>query len=588
MKTDTKKTLFKFISPYSKWLILCSLCSFILILFNILRTYYIKTLVDNALSGASKSIFPDLLALMGLSLIALILMYGCSYFSGRFTFNVIKNIKYSLFQSICKSSIKASDNLGSGDLISRSNYEMNTIQDFLQNKLPEILYVPIMFIASSIYMIALNWKLYVLCYAITPICIFCITKLNRRSVQYSKAYYESLGSTNNIIKECIDGIDTIKTYNLSDHLLLKCKNSFNKVLTSVLKSEIYDSCQLPLYFILYEGPKIFCLLFGGFSVIKGYFSLGELIAYGQLILFISDPINKLSSLLSSIRKFNVAFNRIDEILNLPVECTLASTSSLKQGFLNEKVHIEVKKLNFSYDGLNNILNDVSFKIPAGKRVAIVGPSGEGKTTLLNLIASLYTQDSGEILLNHIPYSKTSLSHIRNNIAYVSQDSFLFPLSIRENISLWKSNASYSEIELASKAAKSHDFIMSLPDGYDTLVSEHGNNFSGGQKQRLSIARALLKGAPILLMDEPTSALDGDTETALMNDIFEACKDRTLIISTHRYSTIKNVDVILVVSNGKIAETGNHDELISLNGIYTNLYNKQFSMNGGDFIESIQV
>lgn len=588
MKTDTKKFLFKFITPYSKWLILCSLCSFMLILFNVLRTYYIKILVDNALNGGSKSILPELLALLALSFIALILMYGCSYFSGRFTFNVIKDIKYSLFQSICKSSIKASEKLGNGDLISRSNYEMNTIQGFLQNKLPELLYVPLMFIASSIYMIIINWKLYLLCYAITPICIFFITKLNKKSVEHSKAYYESLGSANEIIKECIDGIDTIKTYNLSDHLILKCKKSFNKVLASVLKSEIYDSCQLPLYFILYEGPKILCLLFGGFSVIKGYFSLGELIAYGQLILFVSDPINKLSSLLSSIRKFNVAFNRIDEVLSLPTEFTLDSTSSSKESLLNEKTDIEVKNLHFSYDGLTNILNDVSFKIPAGKKVAIVGPSGEGKTTLLNLIVSLYTQDSGEILLNHMPYSKTNISHIRTNIAYVSQDSFLFPLSIKENISLWNPNASYAEIELASKAAKCHDFIMSLPDGYDTLVSEQGNNFSGGQKQRLSIARALLKGAPILLMDEPTSALDGDTETSLMNDIFHACKNRTLIISTHRYSTIKNVDVILVVSGGKIAETGNHAELMSLNGIYTNLYNKQFSMNGGDFIESIQV
>lgn len=234
------------------------------------------------------------------------------------------------------------------------------------------------------------------------------------------------------------------------------------------------------------------------------------------------------------------------------------------------------------------MNDISFKIPAGKKVAIVGPSGEGKTTLLNLIANLYTEDLGEILINNIPYSKTSKNHIRSNISYVSQDSFLFPISISENISLWNPTAPYSEIEVASKASKCDDFIISLLEGYNTLIGEQGNNFSGGQKQRLTIARALLKDAPILLMDEPTSALDGNTETSLMNDVFEACKEKTLIISTHRYSTIKNVDFILVVSGGKITETGTHDELMSLNGVYTNLYNKQFSMNGGDYIEAIQV
>jgi len=303
-------------------------------------------------------------------------------------------------------------------------------------------------------------------------------------------------------------------------------------------------------------------------------SLGELIAYSQLILFVADPINTLSNLFGNIRKFFVAYRRVDQLLDLPIENYEPNRGKREA---NQAANLEFRNVSFSYDDSKDVLKNISFDIPMGEKVAIVGLSGEGKTTLLNLISGLYTAKEGEILVNNKPYSQLDIAKIRSNISYVSQDTYLFPISVRDNIALGAEDTKEEDVQHVAQIAKCHDFIMKMPDQYDTVVSEKGKSLSGGQRQRLAIARAMIKNVPIILMDEPTSALDLQTEADVMEDIFDIADNKTVIISTHRYTTIKKVDKIIVLAEGRIAESGTHDQLMDLNGVYSKLYNKQFSL-----------
>jgi len=574
--------LYGFIRPYRIWLLLCSVSNLMLILFNILRTFHTQQLVGNAMEGKTASLIHSLIILAGLTLVSLVVVYMSSYSSGRFGLFTTRDIKYSLFKRLSYSRISEIDKLKVGDILSRNNAEMGNIHGFLQDKIPKLVYQPLMFIAASAFMLVINWKLYLICYCLTPVSIFLINKCSKKSAKYSNDYYKYLANANSIVKECIDGVTTIKTYNLSNHIISRCKKAFGNVLKSVLKSEKYDSISLPFYFMIYESPKIFCLLFGGLAVINGSMNIGGLVAYIQLILFISAPIMTLSSLAASIRSFIVAFKRISELLEIQPEKQITQNTTVE----NEKTAcLEFKNVTFKYGESDTGLDGISFKISMGKNIAIVGASGEGKSTIMNLICGLY-EANGDILLNNKTYKELNTDYIRSKISYVSQGAYLFPVSIYENIAFGYSEATMEQVILAAQTAKCHEFIMDLPDKYYTIVGEKGYTLSGGQRQRITIARAVLKDAPLILMDEPTSALDMQTEADIMNDVLNIAKNKTLIISAHRFSTIKQVDMILVLSGGKIVEQGTHDELIAINGVYKGLYSKQFSISAGETSEKI--
>jgi ABC-type multidrug transport system fused ATPase/permease subunit len=323
-------------------------------------------------------------------------------------------------------------------------------------------------------------------------------------------------------------------------------------------------------FMVYEFPYVVCATYGGYLAFNGRISAGSLIAFMLLQRFIVNPTSQLPNLIMNIRSSLGAGKRLLQLYTLQTEET--SGEEYKQK--DSDTAIDFHKVSFHYASGNEAIKNLSFKVKRGSNTAIVGASGCGKSTIMNLICGFYKLNDGEIEIYGKNIKHWKLSSLREEIALVSQDTYLYPDSIEENIKFGKPFSTREEVIRAAKAADAHSFIMELCNGYDTQVGERGVKLSGGQRQRLGIARAILKGAPILLLDEPTSALDYESELLIQQVLEEVSRDKTIITIAHRLSTIKKADRILVMDKGTIKEWGTHDELILKDGIYKKLYNQQ--------------
>ena len=296
--------------------------------------------------------------------------------------------------------------------------------------------------------------------------------------------------------------------------------------------------------------------------------------FTQMMLFVNlfiNPVKKLINFMEQYQNGMTGFQRFCELIDQPVEQERSDAGELK----NVKGEICFDRVNFTYDDSKEVLHDINLTIQPGEKLALVGPSGGGKSTICHLIPNFYKLDSGEIRIDGTPIDKITFASLRKNIGIVQQDVFLFNGSIRENIAYGDLSASEEQVMEAAKRANIHDYVMSLPEGYETNIGERGIKLSGGQKQRLSIARVFLKNPAILILDEATSALDNTTEALIQNALDELCQGRTTIVVAHRLSTIKNADEIAVITKGRIAEKGSHEELLAQGGIYKGLYESQF-------------
>jgi ATP-binding cassette, subfamily B, bacterial len=314
------------------------------------------------------------------------------------------------------------------------------------------------------------------------------------------------------------------------------------------------------------------LTLGGYFVYKGEISTGDLVAYLIYINQFLQPVKRLANFMEQYQRGMAGFNRFTDVMDMKPDII-----DREDAINLEKAEgdVEFKNVSFSYDDKNTVFSGIDLKVTRGETVALVGPSGAGKTTLCSIIPRFYEVDDGNICIDNIDIKNITIKSLRNNIGIVQQDVFLFSGSIRENIAYGNLDASDSEIIKAAKAANAHDFIMELQDGYETYIGERGVKLSGGQKQRLSIARMFLKNPPILILDEATSSLDNQSESVIQKSIEELSKDRTTFIIAHRLATIKNAKRIVVLTDNGIEEQGTHKELIEKKGVYYNLYNTQF-------------
>lgn len=408
---------------------------------------------------------------------------------------------------------------------------------------------------------------------VLPLAFFPFIYFGRRMRKLSRKGQEKLGDISSLLQEMLSGIRVVKAFGTEEKERVRFDKENKRLLRLSIKSVLAGEFSSSVMELVGAVGIGLVLWIGGMQVIEGTTTPGTFFSFVAALIMMYDPVKKLSNANLNLQNALAGAERVFGILDDP------SLGVEKGG--SKPVDAEFKELRFDnvsflYDDGTRALSEVSFNIRAGERIAVVGPSGAGKTTFVNLIPRFYDPTAGQILLNGAPLGEYKLTELRSQVSMVSQDSFLFNISVAQNIAYGLEGVSEADIKAAAQAAYAHDFIAAMPEGYDTVIGERGVKLSGGQRQRLTIARALVKNAPLLILDEATSALDSESERVVQQALENLMKDRTSIVIAHRLSTIIGADRILVMDQGRVVAQGRHEELLGADPLYTKLYEMQFN------------
>ena len=566
------KWFLSYIKPYKGLFLISMITSGGLITANLLKAYFIKELVDYGLEGDLYILLKTLVKFGLLILGGTLFSYLSKLSAGKISLSIIEDLKNKLADHISKIELEELEEIQSGDLASRLNNDTDMIKQFINNSLPQFSTQMIMGIGASLYIGFINWKLLLATLMFLPLGIFAADFLNKRARVYYPESYKYLGQAAGMVEESIPGIEIIKAFNLKKIFAEKLKKKYNQVFQTELNAFKYVSVLQPVCYALANFPRLISLIAGGYMASRGELEVGTLIAAYHLTEFIIIPAVSYPFVKNNINRSIAAIERVEEILSISKE----STDGHKIQDKSTELAISFQDVSFSYRRSNTVLENLSFELYNSQMTALVGVSGSGKSTIVDLICRLYLYQGGSIKIFGNELKSIAPENIRHQIAVVSQDTYLFPGTITENIGYGKSGATEEDILAAAKAANAHQFIEKLANGYQTQVGEGGNNLSGGQKQRISLARAFLKDAPIIILDEPTSSLDNHSEQLIQKSIEELIEGRTVLVIAHRLSTIMKADQILVLDNGRIVEKGRHQQLVKKEDLYYQLYNNQLT------------
>lgn len=549
----------------------CLLFSFLNMFINIMEAYIVQNLINAALNNKYKLIQSNIILMAIVMVVGVIVVYLLRYLYGMFSNKAIKDFRQNVFAFVQRLPVAFMEKNHSGDLLSRLTADISIVQGFFSNDLFEIFLQLITFIGAFIYMAFINVKLLLFSIMLSPIALILLNIIGNHVKNFTKEQQKYFAKANSITKDAIGGVPIIKAFNIEKEIFNKYEIEVNCALKYSLKVVRLNSLMAPMNVVLRLVPTVMCIAYGGYLSVIGQMTPGELMSFLYLLGFVSGPLAYASNLVNNTKKTIGAAERLAEILEEELECDSAQDSTKKL----DEIAIDFCNVSFSYDGKRKAINDLSFSIKKGKKVALVGMSGSGKTTVFKLLCGFYKIKNGHIKVSGRDINEWGLKELRNQLSLVSQDTFLFPVSVFDNISFGRLGASREQIIQAAKDANAHDFITELDAGYETLVGERSIKLSGGQRQRIALARAILKKSSIVLLDEPTSALDTQSEAIIQDALHRTMSDSTVLIIAHRLSTIKEVDEVLVMDNGSVVERGTHEELMNNDGIYKQLYLKQF-------------
>lgn len=560
----------KLVTNQKKLLVAVFFISLIISLISVLGAFIFQIIIDGIETQQ-----PD--GFLGMTLgqicIAIIILYLFQmlinilrgYFLSVLSKNVDLPLMLNYYNHIADLPIKHLSGRKTGELMSRFN-DASSIKDAISSATLSLMLDTLMVVLCVFVLYALNPILFfitlitVLAYAIVVICFLNpIKNINEKLM-------EENAEVTSYLKESVDGIETVKAFGAENIIKEKTANKFTKFVKKSMKGSIIYTVQDSLSGVVASIGVIVLLWSGTHLVMNNVISLGTLITFYSLLGYFLDPIQSLIDLQPELQTAVVAADRLNDILDLKTESEATQELELNN-------NIDIKNVSFRYGNRELVLKNIDMTIAQGETIALVGESGSGKTTLAKLIMAFYEPENGMILIGDKNIGKLNPRSVRENIAYISQDVFLFSDSIKNNLTLGNKNITMDEIEKACKLSMAEEFIKKMPMGYDTLIGENGHDLSGGQKQRLAIARALLKNPKILIMDEATSNLDTVTEKSIKETIDNLSGNITCIIIAHRLSTIKNCDKIYVMDSGVVVESGNHHELIENNGLYKKFYNE---------------
>lgn len=509
-------------------------------------------------------------------LLVYLLRMGLSYFvqyqGHMMGVKMQEQMRSDLFAHIEKLPISFFDNNETGKIMTRMTSDLFDVVELAHHGPENIIITTASVVISFAYLMSINIPLSLILLVCVPMLIIISATLRKKMRTAFKKRRESNAVINAALESSISGIRVTKAFTNADKEIEKFSGgNVQFVENSRAAYKAMGQFHSQTTFIT-DIFNVILLIAGGFFLFNGEIKeFGDYSAFIVSINLFINPVNTLIRFMESFQDGVTGFERFTEILDTPIEQDKPDAVDMPK----VQGEIEFRNVTYGYGDGDNVLKNISFKIKKGTTYALVGPSGGGKTTICHLIPRFYDIHNGQILIDGIDTSTVTLNSLRKNIGIVQQDVYLFNSSIKDNILYGRLDATDQDVIKAAKQANIHDYIMSLPNGYDTVIGERGVKLSGGQKQRLSIARVFLKNPPILILDEATSALDNATEIMIQQSLDELCKGRTTLVVAHRLSTIKNADKIAVVSGGQICEEGSHEELMAQGGMYAELYNQQF-------------
>lgn len=561
----------------SKWLLF--LAAFLMIasnFFSLVGPLLSGFAIDAIQPGEGRVDFSTVFYYCGLMLAfylsASVLSYLISLLMIRLSQKVVQAMRKDIFDKITELPVGFFDRVQTGDIISRISYDVDTINTSLASDTIQILSSLITIVGSFTMMLIISPTLVLVFVVTVPASIFLTRYLMGKFQPLFSRRSRKLGELNGFVEEIISGQQTIKIYNQEEPIIERFDEKNHEAVDAYYQAEYYGSMTGPSINFINNISLSLISVFGALLFLFGQMTLGNVSSFVLYSRRFSGPINELANIFSELQSALAAAERIFRLLDEPSE-----VEDIEEAFEFTDVSgfVELTDVSFGYQKDRPIIQDFNLKVAPGELVAIVGPTGAGKTTIVNLLMRFYDVDSGTIKLDGHDIRKATRKSLRQSYAMVLQDTWLFTGSIFENLAYGNENATLEDVQNAAKAAHIHEFIMRLSDGYDTVISEDGGGISQGQKQLLTIARAMLLDADLLILDEATSNVDTQTEVLIQEAMTRLMKGKTSFVIAHRLSTIRHADVILVIQNGNIAEQGTHEELLLKRGVYADLYQAQF-------------
>lgn len=505
-------------------------------------------------------------------IISAMMSYGLQILMITISRKVVYRMRQDVFEKLLSLPVGFFDIHQTGDIISRISYDIDTVNASLSNDLVQLLTTVITVVGALVMMVTISPKL-VLVFAFTvPLSILLTKLITGKTRPLFRMRSARLGELNGFVEEMVSGQKTLKAYGREDYTIERFDIKNEEAVDAYYRSEYYGSIVGPTVNFVNNLSLSLISVFGALLYLAGSMTIGDISSFVLYSRKFSGPINEAANILSELQSALAAAERVFRLIDEasePADVAQAPELQHIQG------QVEVRHLDFGYSPERTIIHDLSFSAQPGRLIAIVGPTGAGKTTLINLLMRFYDPVSGSILVDGQEASEVTRKSLRQSYAMVLQDTWLFYGTIYENLSYGKEDATIEDVVKAAKAAHIHSFIKRLPQGYDTVLTDEGTNISKGQKQLLTIARAMLLDAKMLILDEATSNVDTRTEIQIQKAMRKLMEDKTCFVIAHRLSTIRNADLILVVNEGEVVQQGTHDELMKKGGMYRQLYEAQF-------------
>ena len=566
--------LFKLAKPWTKYLVISTIALFMISGINLTAPYITSKIIAIMESGdyqkSIDTIIKLSISLLGCFALRALFQFLNNYFAHVASWSLVARVRGVLYDHFQKLSMSYYHDKQTGQLMSRVVNDTNTFENLIAHAIPDLITNIITLVGVLIILVFLNPLLALLvCIPIPFIALLSIVL--RKIRKYFKVGQTKIAELNAVLQDNFSGMKEIQVFNKQEYELERVSEKSEEYSTALIKALFYSGILNPAVNFISSIGTVIVLIAGPLLAMKTGLSISEVVAFLLYLNLFYTPISTLTRVVEDMQQALAGAERVFEVLDTDPDIK-DRPHAKKVGKLTGS--IEFHNVSFSYKGDIPVLDNISFKVKQGQMIALVGPTGVGKTTVSALIARFYDPDSGKILMDGIDIKDITLESLRDQLSIVLQDVFLFNGTIAQNIAYGCHNTTQEQIEEAAKTAYIHEYIMSLPEKYETVIGERGVRLSGGQKQRISIARSVLRNSPVLILDEATSAVDTETETEIQKAINKIAGTRTLIVIAHRLSTVKRADKIIVLENGKIAEAGQHDELLELNGVYANLCNIQ--------------